>query len=392
MIITTSSWKGGTGKTTLNVLTAKILAERGKKVLIIDLDSNCAISQCYGRVFEDVTSMEFLSAVTENFSGVYPARENIDIIPGNIRNALFQNILDTQLRINLRRGGVIGSYDYIIIDPPGTWGSHARNAIFAADTLIIPGTCSRIDFEATRLFFNTLRDCGMEDKEIYICVNSYSARSNLPGVIDLYKNEFADFLLPFQIPCISSLKKLVDNVDYPLAPSVKKQLARYVDYITGDGPQMRRRKMPNLNYAKYAYRLRDYLSAKDIEVKDNRCRCFNPLHNALARFIPTCKVSRNAFYCPVCGVFGDIYDAVMLIENMPPDRKAQLHFLEKFFSRHCERAHCGGVFEKGWTDEEAMAEQKEDLPGVPLSERELVCDDCHKQFYEGTQKGDSHGV
>jgi chromosome partitioning protein len=97
MIITTSSWKGGTGKTTLNVLTAQILAERGKRVLIIDLDSNCAISQCYGHILKDVTSMELLSAGMENFSGIYRARETIDIIPGNIRNALLQNIMDSQL-------------------------------------------------------------------------------------------------------------------------------------------------------------------------------------------------------------------------------------------------------------------------------------------------------
>jgi cellulose biosynthesis protein BcsQ len=210
-----------------------MLAERGKSVLVIDLDSNCAISQCYGHTFEDITSMELLSTSTEKFSGIYAARENIDIIPGNIRNALLQNIMDTQLRINLKRNGIIGKYDYIIIDPPGTWGSHTRNAIFAADTLIIPGTCSRIDFEATRLFFNTLRDCGMEDKEIFVCVNSYSAKSNLPGILDLYKQEFDNFLLPFTIPYIQSLKKLTDNVDYPLAPVVKKRLEVFVDYITG---------------------------------------------------------------------------------------------------------------------------------------------------------------
>jgi hypothetical protein len=156
-------------------------------------------------------------------------------------------------------------------------------------------------------------------------------------------------------------------------------------------------KVHKLDYAKYAYRLRDYLSTKGIEVKDNKCRCFNSLHNDLVRGIQgpevkTCKVARNAFYCPVCGVFGDIYDAVMLIENMPPGRKAQFYFLEKHFSRYYKCAHCGGIFEKGWTDEEAMAEQKEDLPGVPLSECELVCDDCCKQFFEGVQKEANNGM
>ena len=43
-------------------------------------------------------------------------------------------------------------------------------------------------------------------------------------------------------------------------------------------------------------------------------------------------------------------------------------------------AMCGGVFEKGWTDEEAMEEYKEnDFPdtGTPL---EVICDDCYQEF------------
>jgi cellulose biosynthesis protein BcsQ len=237
MIITAASPKGGTGKTTLNVVTAVLLARAGKRVLIIDLDASCAISQCFGQLMKDITAMDFLSGgPVENFAGVYAARANIDIIPGNIRNMFQNNIMDTQLRIALKRSGLAEKYDYIIIDPPGYWGAHLRNAVFAADVLVIPSNCSRIDFEVTRLFFDTLKDCDLGDKEVFVCVNSYSAKSNLPGIIDLYKNEFADFLLPFQIPYISSLKKLADNVDYPLVASVKKQLARYVDYITGNAP------------------------------------------------------------------------------------------------------------------------------------------------------------
>jgi cellulose biosynthesis protein BcsQ len=237
MIITAASPKGGTGKTTLSVTAAKLLAERGDKVLLIDLDASCAISQCYGQILKDNTSMEFLSGSAEGFSGIYPARENIDIIPGNIKNMLLNNIMDTQLKVALRRSGLAEKYDYIIIDPPGYWGAHLRNAIFASDMLVIPANCSRIDFEVTRLFFDTLQDCGLDDKEVYVCINSYSAKSNLPGIVDLYKQEFGDFLMPDAVPYIQSLKKLTDNVDYPLTPAVKKRLGVYVDYITGKAVQ-----------------------------------------------------------------------------------------------------------------------------------------------------------
>ena len=233
MIITAASPKGGTGKTTLNVVTAVLLALMGKSVLIIDLDASCGISQVFGKILQDITSMEFLSGVAENFAGIYQARPNIDIIPGNIKNMLLNNIMDTQLKIALRRSGLTEKYDYIIIDPPGYWGAHLRNAVFASDVLVIPSNCSRIDFEVTKLFFDTLQDCGIENKEVFVCINSYNAKQNLPGIVDLYKENFGEFLMPEPVPYIQSLKRLTDNVDYPLHAAVKKRLYAYVNTITG---------------------------------------------------------------------------------------------------------------------------------------------------------------
>lgn len=234
MIITISSWKGGTGKTTLAVMFATIQAARGKKVLIVDLDSNCAISQCFGQVLKDFTSMEFLSGTGENFRGIYPAATNIDIIPGNLNNMLINNMMDRQLKVNLHRGGYAKNYDYIVIDPPGYWGAHTRNAVFASDVLVIPGACSRIDFEASKLYFNTLRQYGV-DVETFICVNAFNSKSNLPGIYDEYKNEFGEFLMPEPIPYIQSLKKLTSDVNYPLQAGVLRRLEGFVDTITKGG-------------------------------------------------------------------------------------------------------------------------------------------------------------
>lgn len=231
-IITAASWKGGTGKTTANVAMAKVLAERGKKTLIIDLDSNQAISQVFGQIMKDITSMEFLSAGIENFQGVYNAAKNIDIIPGNIKNVLLNNISDVQLKINLKRSGLAEKYDYIIIDPPGYLGAHTRNALFAADILVIPGTCSRIDYEATRLFFSEVQQYGL-DADTFVCVNAYSAKTNLPGIFELYQETFGEFLVPDPVPYIASLKKLTNDFNYPLHAAVRKRLEAFVDYVTG---------------------------------------------------------------------------------------------------------------------------------------------------------------
>jgi DNA-directed RNA polymerase subunit RPC12/RpoP len=43
-------------------------------------------------------------------------------------------------------------------------------------------------------------------------------------------------------------------------------------------------------------------------------------------------------------------------------------------------AVCGGVFDKVWSDEEAMEEYHKEFPGVPDEDREIVCDDCWNEI------------
>ena len=44
-------------------------------------------------------------------------------------------------------------------------------------------------------------------------------------------------------------------------------------------------------------------------------------------------------------------------------------------------ALCGGTFNKGRPDEEAIAEMEEIFGPVPESERAIICDDCYQKIH-----------
>jgi DNA primase len=86
------------------------------------------------------------------------------------------------------------------------------------------------------------------------------------------------------------------------------------------------------DYTKYAGRLLDYLGIKGVEIKDGKCRCLDPAHEDKN---PSCVINQGFFHCFSCGVGGDIYDAVQLLEETPLiDREKQFDFLENLFSNY----------------------------------------------------------
>lgn len=43
---------------------------------------------------------------------------------------------------------------------------------------------------------------------------------------------------------------------------------------------------------------------------------------------------------------------------------------------------CGGVYEKGWSEEEAIAECQAYFPGTSPKDCGILCDDCHLRFMQ----------
>jgi phage/plasmid-associated DNA primase len=83
-------------------------------------------------------------------------------------------------------------------------------------------------------------------------------------------------------------------------------------------------------FEKYKPRLKDYFRQKGIDASADQVRCFNTKEHKHGDTIPSLSIYEDSFFCFGCGVKGDIYDAVELLEGIT-DKKEQYFFIERLF-------------------------------------------------------------
>ena len=136
--------KGGSGKTTTTVNLAASLAEKKRRVLIIDLDPQASTSQWFARTTVD---KGLLGVFTENnpLASVITTTETerISIIPSSswligLEKALANEVgAETILKQKLEQLDK-AAWDYLLIDCPPTLGILTINALTACDEVIVP--------------------------------------------------------------------------------------------------------------------------------------------------------------------------------------------------------------------------------------------------------------
>jgi chromosome partitioning protein len=141
MAITASftNHKGGVGKTTSTINIGAALAKLNYKVLLIDLDAQCNLSQSLG---VDETDNHLYNIMRKKCSAnPINVTDNLDIIPASVDLAAIEvEINDESGREYLLKEILLpfqSIYDYILIDCPPSLGILTLNAYTASNKVII---------------------------------------------------------------------------------------------------------------------------------------------------------------------------------------------------------------------------------------------------------------
>lgn len=168
-IISLVNQKGGVGKTTTSINLASSLGHLGKKVLIIDLDSQANATTGLGVEKSKIKNSIYeviMQACDIKDAIIKTPFKNLSIIPSVFTLAgaeieLFQKstqdknfVLSEQLKKQIDT--IRDRYDYIIIDCPPTLGILVINALAASNSVLIPVQCEYFALEGVNFLLKTV--------------------------------------------------------------------------------------------------------------------------------------------------------------------------------------------------------------------------------------------
>ena len=156
--------KGGVGKSTTAINLSAALGERGKQVLLVDLDpqgnttSGFAIDK--GQIKHCIYDVLLNDAPIEQ--AIIPdVCEGVDLVPSTINLAGAEVELVSEIarenRLKDAVGAMRGKYDYVFIDCPPSLGLLTVNALVAADKLLIPIQCEFYALEGVTKLLDSMK-------------------------------------------------------------------------------------------------------------------------------------------------------------------------------------------------------------------------------------------
>ncbi|MDE6597055.1 MAG: AAA family ATPase [Clostridia bacterium] len=162
-IIAFTNKKGGVGKTTTAVNMAAYCTEFGKRVLLVDVDSQGNATTGLGFPKNSLKKSVYNVLIEEDpaEANILPTQiQGLDILPANVDlsgaevDIVYKRNRERILKTALDK--VRDNYDYIFIDCPPSLGVVTINAWVAADSVIIPLQSEYFALEGVSQLMNTI--------------------------------------------------------------------------------------------------------------------------------------------------------------------------------------------------------------------------------------------
>lgn len=164
-VISFINQKGGVGKTTTSVNTAAILAERGFKVLLIDLDPQSNTTGYYDMYDSEKPSIYDVMIKGAKVSEAIRATQisGLDLLPSILDFSraeleLSQKLMRQEYILKDALDEVTDKYDYILIDCPPARNKITINALTSSEYVVLPTIPDHFALESITSMAELLND------------------------------------------------------------------------------------------------------------------------------------------------------------------------------------------------------------------------------------------
>jgi len=215
--------KGGVGKTVSSTNLAIGLVRQGKKVLIVDLDSQASQTVSLGWRQPDelpVTVATQLDRVINRLpinskDGILHHSEGVDLMPSSIELSGLEvrmvNATRREYILNNYLGQVKSDYDIIVLDCPPTLGMITINALASTDRVIVPVQPEYLSVVGMTQLFETVamvkEDINPNLKVEGVLITLANMRTNLAkNTLEIIKNAYGEGVKIYQHPIPYSTK------------------------------------------------------------------------------------------------------------------------------------------------------------------------------------------